>query len=244
MEPPWLALDPALDLTVPLRAVRDAAVAEWVEAVLADDAPRAAAIAASATDFPVFLTRSLDATRDALRRFARGHRRAGLLRSSGAKRLRGDGLAAEVPPDDVPDWFLNHFLHPAPARPRDIRASDALEAAATEYACQGLELDVAGLAWGGDLVRAAEHWTARRFVGTRWQPDRAEAHYVLNTYRVLLTRARYETVLWVPRGSPAHDPFHDASRDAALYDTVAASRLASWKGSCAGDPRGTQSTVS
>lgn len=224
--PDWLACDVGLDLTVPLRAVRDSAVADWVDTVVAGDASRAATVAAAATEFPVFITRSLGVMRDALRRFARGHRRAGLLRSSGARRLRGEGLAAEVPPDDVPDWFLNHFLHPPAAQPRDVRASDALEAAATEYACQGLELDVAGLAWGGDLVRGSAGWLARRFAGTRWQADRSEAHYVLNTYRVLLTRARYETVIWLPAGSARDDPFHDASRDAAAYDAVAAFLIA------------------
>jgi hypothetical protein len=216
--PPWLAIDPALDLTVPLRAVRDASVAGWVEAVLADHQADAAAIASAARDFPVFLTRDLDAARAALRRFARGLRRAGLLRSSGAKRLRGEGLAAEVPAEDVADWFLNRWP--------DVRASDALEAAATEYACQGLELDVAGLAWGGDLVRRDGGWTTRRFAGTRWQAERSEAQFVLNTYRVLLTRARAETVIWVPRGSGADDPFHDATRDSAEFDAVADHLLA------------------
>jgi hypothetical protein len=214
--PPWLAIDPALDLTVPLRAVRDAAVAGWVEAVLAGDSAAAAVMAQG--DFPVFLTRELGAARAALRGFARGRRRAGLLRSSGAKRLRGDGLAAEVPAEDVADWFLNRWP--------DVRASDALEAAATEYACQGLELDVAGLAWGGDLVREAGRWVARRFAGTRWQAERAEAHYVVNTYRVLLTRARCETVIWVPRGSSRDDAFHDPTRDAAACDAVASFLLA------------------
>src|SRR5690606_24397550 len=83
--PSWLEIDPALDLVVPLRAVRDSTVASWVEAVLAGASSRAAAIARAAPDFPVFMTRSLDAQREAMRRFARGHRRAGLLRSSGAK---------------------------------------------------------------------------------------------------------------------------------------------------------------
>ncbi|MBR0684163.1 DUF2075 domain-containing protein [Roseomonas eburnea] len=211
--PAWLTIDPALDLTVPLRALRDSAVAAWVEAVLANDPAGAAAIAAASADFPVFVTRSLDAMRDAMRGFARGQRRAGLLRSSGAKRLRAEGLAAEVPAEDVPDWFLNRWP--------DVRASDALESAATEYACQGLELDVAGLAWGGDLVRDNAGWAARRFAGTRWQAERREAHYVLNTYRVLLTRARGETVIWVPHGSAAGHPFHDATRDAAGMDAIA-----------------------
>jgi len=210
---PWLAIDPALNLTVPLRAVRDSTVASWVEAVLANDVEGAAAIAAEAIDFPVFITRSLEAMRDAMRRFARGHRRAGLLRSSGAKRLRGEGLAAEVPAEDVADWFLNRWP--------DVRASDALESAATEYACQGLELDVAGLAWGGDLIRAGGGWMARRFAGTRWQAERSEAHYVINTYRVLLTRARGETVIWVPNGSQRDEVFHDCTRDAVEMDALA-----------------------
>ncbi|BDG73961.1 hypothetical protein Rmf_38900 [Roseomonas fluvialis] len=220
-QPPWLVIDHALDLTVPLRAVRDASVAGWVEAVLANDAAGAAVIARGAAAFPVFVSRDIDAVRAALRGFARGRRRVGLLRSSGAKRLRGEGLAAEVPAEDVADWFLNDFLHPTGTAARDVRASDALEAAATEYACQGLELDVTGLAWGGDLVRGDGQWRARRFAGTRWLAERAEAHYVLNTYRVLLTRARNEAVIWVPRGSPRDDAFHDPTRDAATYDAIA-----------------------
>ena len=39
----------------------------------------------------------------------------------------------------------------------------------------------------------------------------------LNTYRVLLTRARYETLIWVPRGDR-----DDPSRDPAVLDRVAA----------------------
>ena len=211
---PWLQLDPALDLTVPLRAVRDASVAAWVEAVLSGDAPRATAIAAAAPEFPVFLTRDLDAMRAALRGFARGLRRAGIVRSSGAKRLRGEGLAAEVTSDEVPHWFLNRFP--------DVRASDALEAAATEYACQGLELDVVGLAWGGDFVRRSGRWRALRFSGDAWEARTKDEHYVTNKYRVLLTRARAETVIWVPKGSARDDAFHDPTRDAAVLDEVAA----------------------
>ena len=50
--------------------------------------------------------------------------------------------------------------------------------------------------------------------------------FILNTYRVLLTRARYETVIWVPRGSPAGDPWHDPTRAAAEMDAVADHLLA------------------
>jgi hypothetical protein len=114
-------------------------------------------------------------------------------------------------PAAVAHWFLDRFP--------DVRASDALELVATEFSCQGLELDHVGLCWDGDLARAGAGWVARRFVGTAWQAvRRAEAvANQVNTYRVLLTRARYETVIYVPRGDA-----RDATRSPASYDAIAA----------------------
>jgi hypothetical protein len=133
--------------------------------------------------------------------------------------LRAEGLGVQVP--DIADWFLKRWP--------DIRSSEALETFATEYDCQGLELDVVGLAWGGDFLRHAGQWRARRFAGHQWQIVRGaeEQRYILNTYRVLLTRARYETIIWVPPGSAADDPFHDITRRAAEMDALADFLLAS-----------------
>jgi DUF2075 family protein len=97
--------------------------------------------------------------------------------------LRAEGLGVQL--DDVADWFLRRWP--------DVRASEALETFATEYDCQGLELDVVGLAWGGDLAwRTGDGWWPRRFAGTAWQTvrDAGERRYIVNTCRVLLTRAR------------------------------------------------------
>ena len=211
---PWLTLDDALDLTVPMRSVRDPQGAPWVDALLRNESASARRIAAEAGGVPFFVTRDLAAMRNALRDLARGERRAGLVASSGARRLRAEGLGVQVPA--VENWFLDRWP--------DVRASDALETLATEYDCQGLELDVVGLCWGGDLLRAASGWQVRRFSGTRWnQVHKPEArNHFLNKYRVLLTRARYETVIWVPPGSPAEDPFHDPTRPAAEMDAIAA----------------------
>jgi hypothetical protein len=215
--PPWLTLDAALDLAVSLRSVRSDGAARWVDAVLRGEPAEALRVARAMPDGPPFLlTRSLEEARRALRRLTPGLRRAGLVRSSGARRLRADGFDAQLMGTDEPvAWFLERWP--------DIRASDALEVAATEYACQGLELDTVGLAWDLDLQRGGRGWEAWRFAGTAWQQVRnaAEATYLRNTYRVLLTRARYETVVWVPRGSPAADPFHDPTRRAEDYDAIA-----------------------
>ncbi|WP_439597280.1 DNA/RNA helicase domain-containing protein [Falsiroseomonas sp.] len=213
--PPWLRLDPALDLTVSLRSVRSEAAALWVDALLRGDAAAAAAVARAAPEgLPFLLTRSLAEARRALRQLTPGLRRAGFVRSSGARRLRAEGFDAQLMGTEEPvAWFLERWP--------DIRASDALEVAATEYACQGLELDTVGLAWGGDFLRQGNAWVARSFAGSAWQRAAKDQDFVRNTYRVLLTRARYETVIWVPPGSRRDDAFYDATRDAAEMDAVA-----------------------
>ena len=217
--PAAMTIDPLLHLAVPVRSVRSAAAAPWVDAVLRGDAPAAGAIAADAGEVPFLLTRSLSALRMALRGLARGQRRAGLVCSAGAKRLRADGVWPNFPhldADAMAHWFLDRWP--------DVRASDALELPATQFACQGLELDHVGLCWGNDLIRQGGHqpgraaWLARGFVGTRRQVMRnaAAIAYQVNTYRVLLTRARYETVIWVPRGDAA-----DRTRDPAEFAALA-----------------------
>ncbi len=214
---PHLRALPALHLDVSIRQVRSTAAAAWVDHVLAGDADAAAALAQADGAIPFLLTRRLPTLRSWLRGTARGLRRCGLLASSGAKRLRAEGLGAELPHMDagaVAHWFLDHF-------PADVRASDALETVATEFSCQGLELDYAGLCWDGDLVREPRRtaWRVRKFRGTRWQhPAGAEAIVnQINTYRVLLTRARYETAIFVPTGEAA-----DETRDPAMLDGIAA----------------------
>lgn len=212
--PEGLRVDHALHLSVPVRSIRTDAGAPWVDAVLQGDAPLARRIAADAGGVPFQITRSLDHMRRVLRERARGTRRAGLVCSAQARRLRAEGLWPEFPHLDekiVANWFLLRWP--------DVRASDALEVPATQFACQGLELDHVGLCWGNDLIRTAgaAAWTARAFRGSAWQAvrDAAKRAYQVNTYRVLLTRARYETVIWIPAGDAL-----DATRDPASFDGV------------------------
>ncbi len=212
-----LQILPALHLDVSLRQIRSSAAATWVDRMLAGDCDAAAATARDNGGVPFALTRDLRTLRTCLRQHARGLRRAGLLASSGASRLRAEGLGAELPHMDasaVAHWFLDRF-------PQDVRASDALELVATEFSCQGLELDYVGLCWDADLIREPGRaaWRVRKFRGTNWQiPKGTEAiANQLNTYRVLLTRARYETIVFVPRGDAS-----DRTRAPAVYDGIAA----------------------
>jgi hypothetical protein len=128
--------------------------------------------------------------------------------SSGARRLRPHGITVREPVDAA-KWFLQP--------PDDVRSSNFLELAITEFGVQGLEVDWACIAWGGDLTRQADTWRTRSFRGSRWATvsDSEEREFVLNRYRVLLTRAREGIVIWIPPGDA-----EDQSRDPRLYQGV------------------------
>jgi hypothetical protein len=66
-------------------------------------------------------------------------------------------------------------------------------------------------------------WVTRSFSGTKWHyPKRPDAmEFCRNTYRVLLTRARYVTIIWIPAGDP-----EDITREPALFDQTTAFLLA------------------
>ena len=213
---PDTTLRPELHLSVPIRHIHGHGASNWVTAVIQGNAPQAARIAAI-HPVPFLITRHLDVMRGYLRSNCLGFRRSGLLASSGAARLRADGMGAQLPhmeASPVEHWFLDRW-------PEDVRASDALELLATEFSCQGLELDYVGLCWGGDLIRAPTGrapWQGRTFSGTRWQQINNDQRYDnrLNTYRVLLTRARYKTIIWIPLGNAI-----DTTRNPTEFDAIA-----------------------
>jgi hypothetical protein len=199
--------DADLHLAVSIRSHRAQMVSQWVKFVLEGNSEAACELFKGTSEFPVALTRDLAAAREWLRKQSDGGRltgSSGLLASSGALRLRAYGI--EVSSGfrrgyPYEEWFLRAA--------DDTRSSSSLEVAATEFECQGLELDWAGVCWGDDMVfdPKAKVWDTRKFIGARWtSPARSAARrYILNKYRVLLTRARRGFVVWVPPGSSA-DP--------------------------------------
>ncbi len=75
---PDMTFNSDLHLDVPIRSIKSAAAAPWVDAVLKGDAYLAREIADKAQGVPFMLTRSLQAMRGYLRGVARGLRRSGL----------------------------------------------------------------------------------------------------------------------------------------------------------------------
>ena len=208
--------DPFLHLAVNRRSYRAQSVAEWVEAVLSADAVEASKIATKLNDFPLALTRSLPSAKQWLRSKTLGLRRCGLVASSGGIRLRPEGLELSSGFRQARGLYVNWFLNNS----WDVRSSNQLEVAASEFECQGLELDWVGLCWSGDLTFDHElgEWVLRAFKRSSWRnvPDSSDRQYLINKYRVLLTRAREGMIIWVPEGDSA-----DSTRPAEWFDATA-----------------------
>ncbi len=92
------------------------------------------------------------------------------------------------------------------APPDDDRSCCQLDRVATEFSSQGLELDFALLAWGTDLRRERGVWSDRLSRGYK-VPVRDRLALRRNVYRVLLTRGRDGTVVFVPRSAEMDETF-------------------------------------
>ncbi len=146
----------------------------------------------------LWLTRDLAAGREYLReRFqSESGTRYGLLASSRDKILPEYGVDNDWQATKrmrVGPWFCEGDNHPDSCR--------HMTTVATEFAAQGLELDMALVCWGSDLVRRGGEWSsedARRH-GKKGRARPVDPHQMrVNAYRVLLTRGREGTVVFVP----------------------------------------------
>ena len=143
-----------------------------------------------------------------MRSKARGGEGLGITASSGAYRLRPYGIHVKSAIEPK-TWFLNDR--------NDVRSAGFLEDVATEFDIQGLELDWTCVAWDANLRKLDGCWEYKNFRGTEWQNinDKIRKRYLLNAYRVLLTRARQGVVIFIPLGDES-----DRTRKPEFYDPV------------------------
>lgn len=194
-----------LHLRTSNRSLRAENLATWVNRVLDGDADGAASLLIT-EKFPIFISRDLNETRLRLRKEGIGENRYGLVGSSGATRLRAEGLEpSSTFHADYPweHWYLGDN--------GDIRSSFRCEVFATEFEIQGLELDWIGLCWGGDFVwQQSQGWCPRALrhgSQSKWNTikNAEKILFKTNAYRVLLTRARKGMIIFVPKGD-RNDP--------------------------------------
>lgn len=211
-----------LHLSVSLRSYRAEKLSAFVHALLSFDENAATLYNEIKDKYPIVLTRDMAKARKWLHSKVRGTERTGVLVTKESARFKP--LAVHVLPsgdENAVHWFLDDKT--------DVRSSNYLEDAATEIQVQGLELDYTCLLWDADMRYENGEWHFYRFNGqSKWTEQIANTEskqelqkYMLNAYRVLLTRARAGMVICVPTGNPNKTVsgfWEDSTRLPEFYD--------------------------
>jgi len=202
-------LNPDLHLSVSMRSFRAENLSLFVKNMLDIQKEKAIETFNQVKEkYPIVLTRDLKKAKQWLKEKARGSERYGIVVSSQAQRLKPYAIDVKSPMNPI-HWFLNGK--------DDVRSSYFLEDVATEFHVQGLELDWACIAWDGDLRYANDGWKTYEFRGSKWLNIKKEERkqYLINAYRVLLTRARQGMIIVVPDGNS-----EDSTRKPEHYDAT------------------------
>ena len=211
-----------LHLGVSLRSYRAEKLSAFVHALLSFDESTKTIYEEIKDKYPIVLTRDMVTARKWLHSKVRGTERTGVLVTKESARYKP--LAVHILPsgdENAVHWFLEDKI--------DTRSSNYLEDAATEIQVQGLELDYTCVLWDADMRYENGEWHYYRFNGnTKWneltgktESQQEQMKYMLNAYRVLLTRARAGMVICVPEGNSNKTPngfWEDSTRLPAYYD--------------------------
>ena len=198
-----------LHLSVSVRSYRSERLSDFIGKLLDCDISAARRLYVEIQqEYPIFVTRDADHAREWLREKGRGSEGIGIIASSGGYRLRPYGIDVKRSIDPAA-WFLNSS--------DDVRSSDFLEDVGTEFDVQGLELDWTCVGWDANFMKTREGWAYRKFSGTKWQQVKKEEaqRYLLNSYRVLLTRARQGMIIFIPTGDE-----RDQTRLPEFYEPI------------------------
>jgi len=204
---------PELHLKTSIRSFRADKQCQFVDYLLDNQPEEAKKILDEISKrYPILVTRDFSTAKKWVNTQVRGTQRSGVLACSSAQRLKPEGIY--VPTEiDVKNWFL------APSD--DLRSSNKLEVVASEFKIQGLEIDWSIVCWDADLRRNKQKdgWDYYSFRGTKWNKRNKEEQqrYLVNSYRVLLTRARQGLIIFVPKGVDSEE---DPTRDKDYYNGI------------------------
>ncbi len=211
-----------LHLGVSLRSYRAEKLSAMVHALLSIDSSVADIYAEIKEKYPIVLTRDMEKAKRWLQDRVRGTEKTGVLITKESARYKPLGIhVLGSDEENAVHWFLEDKA--------DTRSSNYLEDAATEIQVQGLELDYTCLLWDADMRFKDGEWHYYRFNRkTEWnelfatsESRQDQMKYMLNAYRVLLTRARAGMIICVPSGNNhkrANGYWEDSTRLPEFYD--------------------------
>ncbi|WKS96122.1 DUF2075 domain-containing protein [Riemerella columbina] len=200
--------NPNLHLSVSMRSFRAEYLSKLIKEILDIDKNAQQTYQKLKNKYPIVLTRNIETAKKWLKETARGSERYGIVASSKAYRLKPLSIDVKTNMNHV-HWFLEDK--------NDIRSSYFMEDAASEFQIQGLELDWIGVVWDADLRFSEEEWKGFYFSGNSWKNIKKDIkkQYLINAYRVLLTRARQGMIITVPEGDN-----QDHTRRSEFYDST------------------------
>ena len=186
---------PELDLNHPLRSKQAEYLHNWVDNLLNGDLAGASLLAQKIwiQNFPIFITRDLSEAKKYVSNRFGGElsKRYGILASSKDRILPNYGIKNGFQDTKMvknAKWYNKDLGQPG--------SCCNMEEVVTEFGCQGLELDMAIVAWGNDFMWNGKEWELRKM---RTRIPQVDPHQLrLNSYRVLLTRSREGMVIFIP----------------------------------------------
>ena len=188
-----VVVDDALDLSASLRSHVASSLHEWVASLLEGrlDEANKLSLAIHEANFRIYVTRDLEEAKWYVRqRYSDNPEgRFGLIASSKAKKLPLYGMNAS--------WAASRSFRAGPwynDDPNSVRSCCQLLDVATEFQCQGLELDFPIVGWDMDLWWNGVRWESKPGRGAAKDPHQLR----INSYRVLLTRGRDGMIIVVP----------------------------------------------
>ena len=185
----------ALNLSMSLRTHLAGDVSKFANALVEGNITEAKALSGDIIKqgFGMYVTRDLNHAKRYLRQRYRNEptKRFGMIASSKGKLLRQYGMdnsfQGALGIFYVGKWFNAEADHP--------KSCCALDTVATEFSCQGLEIDMPLIGWDNDMLWDGTKWAKFKSA----EPESSDVNtYRKNSYRVLLTRGRDGFVIYVP----------------------------------------------
>ena len=212
MKNPRVKEDSGLYLKTCIRTPRAKNLSEFAEALLHNEPEKAKEALQRFDNYPICITRDLRKAEHFVSSNSLRKERCGKFCSSNSKILGRNSHSF----NNIDNWHFANWMLDESGRD----SSNSLEFAASEFNIQGLEIDWSLLGWDMDMYYSDGEWhmqkmlTAKRFE----ESTDIQKKHILNSYRVLLTRARKGMVIYIPKANDYEDRFGVSKYYDSTYD--------------------------
>ena len=209
---PRVKEDSGLYLKTCIRTPRAKNLSEFAEALLHNEPNKAKGALSRFDDYPICITRDLKIAEIFVSTNSLRKERCGKLCSSNSKILGRFSHCF----DNIDNWHFANWMLDETGRD----SSNSLVFSASEFNIQGLEIDWSLLGWDMDMYYSNGEWheqkmlTPKRFV----ESTDIQKKHILDSYRVLLTRARKGMVIYIPKTNDYEDLYGVAKYYDSTYE--------------------------